>query len=45
MSLFRTPAISRRVAVPTLIRIERPLQALLAPLRPGPSTYLRLIRR
>ncbi len=45
VSLFRTPAISRRVAVPTLIRIERPLQTLLAPLRPGPSTYLRLIRR
>lgn len=45
VSLFRVPAISRRVSVGTLVRIERPLQSLLAPLRPGPSAYLRLVRR
>ena len=44
-SLFRLPALRRRVSSGTLAAIERPLQAPLGVLAVGPSVYLRARRR
>ncbi len=45
VSLFRVPAISRRLPPGLLTTVERPLQALLAPVTPGPSLFFRAVRR
>lgn len=44
-SLFRWRPLTERVPAATLIRAERPLQRLLAPLTPGPSLFLRARRQ
>jgi ubiquinone/menaquinone biosynthesis C-methylase UbiE len=44
-SLFRLPALRRRVSSAALAAIERPLQAPLGVLAVGPSVYLRARRR
>ena len=44
VSLFRARAVTRRVEAAVLVRLERPLQSLLAPLTPGPSLFVRARR-
>lgn len=44
-SLFRLPVLSRHVPAHVLVAAERPLQRLLGELTPGPSVYLRAVRR
>jgi ubiquinone/menaquinone biosynthesis C-methylase UbiE len=44
VSLFRYGPVTRRLGPAMLVRLERPLQSLLAPLTPGPSLYLRARR-
>lgn len=44
-SLFRLPILSRHVPAHMLVGLERPLQRLLGELTPGPSVYVRAVRR
>jgi SAM-dependent methyltransferase len=44
VSLFRARLLTSRVAPETLVRLERPLRSLLAPLTPGPSLFVRARR-
>ncbi|MGA3031583.1 MAG: class I SAM-dependent methyltransferase [Candidatus Limnocylindrales bacterium] len=44
VSLFRTPTLTRHVPLRLLTALERPFQALVAPLTPGPSIVVRAIR-
>jgi ubiquinone/menaquinone biosynthesis C-methylase UbiE len=44
VSLFRLPAVTRRVPLKVLTALERALQSLLAPVTPGPSIFVRAIR-
>ncbi len=44
VSLFRARWLTRRVPATTLVGLERPLQAVLAPLAPGPSLFVRARR-
>jgi SAM-dependent methyltransferase len=45
VSIFRLPALSRRVPPRVLLALERRLQAPLAYITPGPSLFLRAVRR
>ena len=44
VSLFRARPVTARFHAATLVRLERPLQSLLAPLTPGPSLFVRARR-
>jgi ubiquinone/menaquinone biosynthesis C-methylase UbiE len=44
VSLFRLPSVTRHVPLRLLTALERALQALLAPVTPGPSIFLRAVR-
>lgn len=44
VGIFRTPAVSRRVPLPMLIRGERIAQVTLAPVTAGPSLFMRAMR-
>jgi ubiquinone/menaquinone biosynthesis C-methylase UbiE len=44
VSIFRLRPLTRRFEPDQLVRIERPLQSLLAPLTPGPSLFVRARR-
>lgn len=44
-SLFRLPYLSRRLPTGMLLGAERPLQGLLAPVTPGPSVFVRAVKR
>ena len=45
VSLFRLPVVSRRVPTGMLLAVERWLQAPLASVTPGPSLFVRAVRR
>jgi ubiquinone/menaquinone biosynthesis C-methylase UbiE len=44
VSLFRASGITSRLGPQALVRLERPFRAVLAPLTPGPSLFLRARR-